>query len=225
MCNTNRKLYSDQARAGFLSADENKTFHKIRRSLQQDIFNRTIVDRNARILDIGCGAASFIGMLVKDGFFRVYGIEPDKKLVDFALQRYPELRGQVLCGSATELPFSTKTFDCVYFFNVMHHLIRPDDYIEALKQAKYVLKPSASLIMIEPCRKLLYRLKRGLLHILSPVSPFCRHVHSMMAAEKVIMEQFIDHRRGIARYANQMGFLTQYNRMHFHQWVFVARRN
>lgn len=86
------------------------------------------VDRNARIVEIGCGVGVQLEILHELGFEHLYGLD---------LQRYPlvvadQIRPYVhpVQGVARHLPFPDNSFDIVCTIDVLIHI--PPDTIEAV---------------------------------------------------------------------------------------------
>ncbi len=218
------KLYTQQARDGYTSVDENRILDKIRRSLQEKIFFKHVQDRESKILDIGCGGGKFLQILEREGFSNIYGVEPDQNLISTLLDHAPQFENRIRCGTATSLPFSDGSFDCVYFFNVMHHLQGSDEYRQAIYEANRILKVNGIVLMIEPCNAYIYSIKRNIAFSLSLVSKFFEKMYKMMAEERQLMEMYIRESSNIRKIIETSGFeIIQYNK-YFHQEVCVSRK-
>ena len=108
--------------AGYLAVTRNRVLHAVRRSIQMKAFSDFICDSDAKILDVGCGNGIFLKMLSDRGFANLYGVEPNEKLLENLKSSAPELACRVKKGLASNFPFLSNEFDCIYFFNVLHHL-------------------------------------------------------------------------------------------------------
>jgi len=100
------------------------------------------------VLDIGCGAGAFAGMLKERGGDsppEVWGIEMDPA----AAARAGETLDRVLVGDALDiLPgLPEGHFDCVVFNDVLEHLLEPGELLTRLRPA---LKPGAALVASIP---------------------------------------------------------------------------
>lgn len=219
------KLYTRQARNGYFDVDKNKYLDKIRRSLQSEIFLKYITNKENRILDIGCGSGKFLKILATYGFQRTFGVEPDRHLIDGLLAEFPEFEDRIKYSGATCLPFDDCSFDCVYFFNVMHHLQGTPDYLKAINEAHRVLVEGGILIMIEPCNSFIYSLKRNFARMLSPFSSFWSNMYNMMFEERELMEMYIAHSDGVCDQIKSSGFNVIRYTKHFHQSVIVAHKH
>ncbi len=119
------------------------------------------VDRDARILEIGCGVGVQLEILQELGFEHLYGLD---------LQRYPlvvadQIRPYVhpVQGVARHLPFPDNSFDVVCTIEVLIHI--PPDSTEAVLDD--IVRCSRQLIVgseyFAPTRtEFLYRGQRGI---------------------------------------------------------------
>ena len=178
-----------------------------------------------RILDVGCGDGQFLHDLAARGFSRLYGVDPDPRLVEETRSHDPGGGViQVRPGSATSLPFDGEYFDCVTFFNVLHHLLFREDYLRAPREVDRVLKPGGMVALVEPCRPWMYQLKRGLCRLLAPGVPLARTILEMMMAERRDVERFFRHHGLIRRGFLSLGYKPLRDRRLAHQWVLVVRK-
>ena len=221
---TNVKLYTKQARKGYTGVDKNKFLDKIRRSLQSKIFFEYIKNKESKILDIGCGGGKFLNILSANNYCNTFGVEPDQQLIEGLLAEFPEFKDRIKCSGATTLPFEDSFFDCVYFFNVMHHLQGMSEYRKAIDESHRVLRENGLLIMIEPCNAFIYSLKRNLALMLSHVSEMWADMYEMMIEEKELMGIFIAESYSLNEYILNGMFKLVQNTKHFHQSVLVVRK-
>ena len=119
---------------------------------KRDLLRRLLEDiglnRNAKILDIGCGIGEDLDVINKFG--DVYAIEYSLdaiKLID-----NKRIRG-LICNDATRLCFKDKTFDAVIILDVLEHLDRDK---EAFNEALRVLRKNGFLIISVPAMKFLF---------------------------------------------------------------------
>lgn len=218
------KLYTDKARKGYTDVDKNKTLDNIRRSIQSKIFFEYVESKDSKILDIGCGGGGFLKILSSNGYIDIYGIEPDPKLLEGVLDECPEFEGRVLCSGATLLPFEDDFFDCVYFFNVMHHLEDVGEYRKAIDESCRVLKETGLLIMIEPCNAFIYYVKRNVAFVLSHFSKFWANMYDMMSDEKELMEKYISEEHVLYGYIKGKKFKFVKNTKFIHQSILIAQK-
>ena len=101
------------------------------RAVARDVIAHFGLTPGMRVLDVGCGK----GFLVKDLMLECPGLEA----FGLDISRYaimnapPEIVGRLHLGSADDLPFPDRGFDCVLSVNTLHNLPRPR-VVTALKE-------------------------------------------------------------------------------------------
>lgn len=96
-------------------------------------------------LDIGCGNGSFGSMLKAKFGCTVFGIEPDETSAALASKNIDKVINTVFDEHIKGL--ENKQFDCIFFNDVLEHLVNPDD---ALILCKKLLKPNGKIIASIP---------------------------------------------------------------------------
>ncbi len=96
-----------------------------------------------KILDIGCGKGRFSEIFFMKGA-NIFGIDPSEKLLKEAREK--SFGKSFISGSATDLPFSDNTFDCVFCIEVLEHV---PDFRKAVREMVRVLKRNGKLIIID----------------------------------------------------------------------------
>jgi 2-polyprenyl-3-methyl-5-hydroxy-6-metoxy-1,4-benzoquinol methylase len=101
--------------------------------------------RDARILDVGCGAGALSAALKSSGAAHVAGVELDSQAAEKATARLDQL----IEGGAleAELPFSPGGFDYLIFGDVLEHLPAPE---KALERYLPYLAPEGRVIVSVP---------------------------------------------------------------------------
>jgi SAM-dependent methyltransferase len=102
---------------------------------------RTGLDRGWKVLDVGCGAGSFLG-LVADRGVEPSGLDASAELIGFAEARLPQADLRV--GDMEHLPWENDVFDLVTGFNSFFFA---DDMVAALREARRVAKPGAQVVI------------------------------------------------------------------------------
>lgn len=100
---------------------------------------------NPKIIDIGAGTGKYSIALAKEGY-DVTAIE----LVKHNLMTLKKQNSQVKAyqGNALDLKrFSDNSFDLVILFGPMYHLIKEEDKLQALKEAKRIVKPNGYIFI------------------------------------------------------------------------------
>lgn len=101
--------------------------------------------KGKRILDLGSGDGTYTKELFDRGKpFSIHGIDPSKKAIEIAKEKYGDRRITFAIGNADSLPYAANTFDLVHIRGVLHHMDNPNI---ALKEA---LRVATVVILIEP---------------------------------------------------------------------------
>jgi SAM-dependent methyltransferase len=85
-------------------------------------------ERNARVLDVGCGSGALLAFLRELGFHDLVGIEPSPGSVDLGQRLGLEIRA----GSLAALPGDLGTFDCIVISHVLEHLESPSEALQTV---------------------------------------------------------------------------------------------
>jgi len=206
----------------FVAHSRNRIIHRVRFSYYEKAFFSQITDKNARILDVGCGSGEFISLLQQRGYKNLYGVEIDPALVDMSSKVLPD----IIKSSAIDLPYDNNSFDCIYMFNVMHHLHDMAEYEQALAEMARCLRDGGRIILVEPCRLALYRLLKAVCFVGSPFSRFFRNFYLILHEENVYLSYFLRHldllRRRILASAE---FEVLEDSKLLHQWITVIAVN
>jgi len=97
--------------------------------------------RDARILDVGCGAGLFFDAL--DGFGRIEGIESDPA----ALAASGRWRSRIHAGELDASYTPSAAFDLILMLDVLEHIEAPDPL---LRRAADLLAPAGHLLVTVP---------------------------------------------------------------------------
>jgi len=87
------------------------------------------INKNSRILDVGCAMGGFLDFLSKKGFKNLFGIDMIDNYVDYANRKNIKL------GSAYSIPFKDSSLDLIILDQVLEHLEKPLDAIAEIKKA------------------------------------------------------------------------------------------
>ena len=116
-----------------------------RRRIVQTVLEQTLPDQGneiRRILDVGCGTGTNLGVLQRFG--AVEGVDAERAAVEFCHRR-----GQrsVRLAPASSLPYPDRSFDLVTLLDVIEHV--EDDQV-VLDEAWRVLVPGGRLLVTVP---------------------------------------------------------------------------
>ena len=107
---------------------------------------RIDLQEGSKILDLGCGTGELLKIL-EDRFpsSELTGIDLTEEMLAVAKQKLSD-NVELLLGSATSLPFDSKSFDWVIMSNVIGHL---SDKKTALKETHRVLKNPGKIVITD----------------------------------------------------------------------------
>ena len=107
---------------------------------------RVDLQKGSKILDLGCGTGALLKIL-EDRFpsSELTGIDLTEEMLAVAKQKLSD-NVELLLGSATNLPFDSKSFDWVIMSNVIGHL---SDKKAALKETHRVLKNPGKIVITD----------------------------------------------------------------------------
>jgi glycosyltransferase involved in cell wall biosynthesis/SAM-dependent methyltransferase len=118
-----------------------------------------------RLLDIGCSEGSLGSSVVNRCSISV-GMDLDLRSLKIARQRYDH----VVLGSATRLPFVSKSFETVFMLEALEH-VWPDQQ-NCLNDIRHIMIAGGNLIMSTPSKGKLLRYV-----FLDPAYAITRHMH------------------------------------------------
>jgi len=108
-----------------------KKQYGITRSEMNNKFLTQFVDRDSKILEVGCNVGNQLRLLQRMGYTNLYGIE----LQDYAVEKAKELtKGiNIIKGNADDIPFKGGYFDLVFTSGVLIH-INPENIKKVLEE-------------------------------------------------------------------------------------------
>lgn len=97
------------------------------------------------VLDFGSGTGANCSIFHPHLYL---GIDPDAERINYARRLYPSHKFLVFDGKV--LPVENKSVDNLLIIAVLHH-IPSDEITTYMKEFKRILKPTGSIIVMEPC--------------------------------------------------------------------------
>lgn len=141
-------------------------------------------------LDVSCGTGTVLSIL-KDSPLEKYGVDFSEKMIEEARRNVGD-DVRLYVASAEEMPFDKETFDVVTCSFAFHHYVRP---AAVLRELRRIMKPEATLIIVDPYLPLPLRL------LINPLLRFSNHgdyhmygqreLERMMRVNDFIMEDFV----------------------------------
>jgi pseudaminic acid biosynthesis-associated methylase len=125
------KKYTGRNACSAKALDEEckKNFGRTKTSLDKEFLKG--IDKNIKILEVGCNVAQQLRHLQIAGFKNLYGIELQWDAVERAKLYTKHMN--IIQGSAFDLPFKDGYFDLVFTSGVLIH-IAPKDLLSAMKE-------------------------------------------------------------------------------------------
>jgi 2-polyprenyl-3-methyl-5-hydroxy-6-metoxy-1,4-benzoquinol methylase len=137
------RLYAQESLADYFVALEERHEHKFAPRLRE--FASAGIAPGSRILDVGCGSGEFPALAAAAGYEAV-GIDVSGPSIRVARELHPAADFRV--GDAAELAkVEPASFDVVSLWDVIEHVMRPHDVIEACAA---LLRPGGTLVLGTP---------------------------------------------------------------------------
>ena len=108
------------------------------------------IDRQARILDYGCGYGRLSGLLAERGFVAVEGVDVAPNLIARARETHPSAHFALL-DSPPRLRHDNNSIDAVFLFAVLTCVPTDDGQRELVAELRRVLRPGGLLYLSDLC--------------------------------------------------------------------------
>lgn len=109
----------------------------------------SIVDRQAKVLDFGCGYGRTAKELAECGYTDVVGVDPSSAMIERGRSMFPEL--SLLHSAQAVLPFGDRSFDAIVACAVFTCIPSLEERAETVAEITRVLKPGGFLHVSEFC--------------------------------------------------------------------------
>ena len=97
------------------------------------------VDKDAKILDVGCGYGRTMNELYSNGYKNIVGVDTAAEMLNRGKREFPYLQ---FVQSSDKLPFEDNTFDAVILFGVLCSVVYDDAQLGLINEIKRVLIPN-----------------------------------------------------------------------------------
>lgn len=99
------------------------------------------MDKNVKILDLGCGAAGFSKLLATNKFSSIFSCDADVYGSDVSKFNFQK------CNLNEDLPYANEQFDVVVSLEVIEHLENPRKFI---REVHRITKPGGLILISTP---------------------------------------------------------------------------
>jgi pseudaminic acid biosynthesis-associated methylase len=190
------KEYTDRNTAENIIA-WNENYIKLYGVSRFDMFNTFLsgLDKESKILEVGCNTAQQLSALQTLGFKNLYGIE----LQPYAVEKAKSITRNinVIQGSAFDIPFKDGYFDLVMTNGVLIH-ISPDDIANALSE---IVRCSKKYIMgfeyfSKESKEVNYRGNKGFLWKMNYAQAYLDKFSSLSLVKEVQYPYIITEEKG-----------------------------
>ena len=180
-----------------------------------------LVDKKARILDLGCGSGPFLAYFASKGYRSLCGIEPDAALI----RNIPTgLPAEVKNCRAEAIDYPAASFDVVFIYCVLHHLKGAEAYRAACREVDRVLKPGGLVFVMEPGRYRLFLAIEVVVKLLGVFSRTFRAFAGTMVEEEEDQHFFLKNHRVVSEALLARGFQPVVDDYFIYSWIFTARK-
>ncbi len=121
-----------------------------RRRLLKFLLSTVKIPKEARLIDIGCGVGSNLGLLQSLGF-KLIGVDSEIYSLAYAKRRFPTI--PLINGNLLKLPFKTNSIDLVIATDILEHL---EEDTLGLREIYRVLKWKGEVLFTVPAFNFLW---------------------------------------------------------------------
>lgn len=144
-------IYSSYISSGFRNDYNEKEYLIQKRYFQKNYLEYLPQNKNARILDLGCGIGEFVGFCIEKNYLNVIGVDTSAENIEYCRSSY-EGGTFVLSDIFEYLENNTNKgdkFDCIIFNDVIEHLTK-NEVIDVLSKIKDNLDIGGNVIIKTP---------------------------------------------------------------------------
>lgn len=151
---------------------------KLSKKFYNLLSKNVILNKNDRVLDVGCGTGTVLKSFSDKCEINGFGIDVEQKMISIAKEKCPKMDIRVCSCEST--PFEDESFNVITACMAYHHFPNKEAFI---KESYRLLKIGGKLYIADPCFPFLVRkIMNGVLSLLKVVGEFF--------VEKELKEQF-----------------------------------
>lgn len=159
------------------------------------------VQKDKKIIDIGCGSGQALNVLRKNGYQNLCGLEPEKRL--FEKNDY----GIIKQGDCLNRPSVKNYYDIVLMLGVLHHLQNFNDIKTCLLNVKEVLKVGGRFYSVEQWKNIVRTIAMKLVRDtpLGLINKTLRIERELLNLERKQLTQWLEIEKQVTDYAQKIG--------------------
>jgi 2-polyprenyl-3-methyl-5-hydroxy-6-metoxy-1,4-benzoquinol methylase len=112
-----------------ITAGDHFYWNKARGRMHQDFFEKFLVGRSGRLLDMGCGLGFFLKAMAPYANWEAQGCEISPAAVRYARDTLGLTN--VICSRLEDAELPPRSFDIITIWDVIEHLLSPDPLLKA----------------------------------------------------------------------------------------------
>lgn len=148
------------------------------------LFNRFKMNKNQKLLELGCGRGEFLNEFVKCGL-EVHGVD----ISEYSRKFFSELNFKKVDIQNEKLPYQDNYFDFIYSKSFIEHFYYPE---KIFKEAYRVLKPGGIIITLTPEWQYIYKsFYEDFTHRVPFTKVSLKDIHLMNNFNSINVESFI----------------------------------
>ena len=171
------------------------------------LIERLNLEKNKKILEIGCGRGEFLNEFFLSGLDS-YGVDVSDYMKNF----FPHLKFKLANLENDKLPYDDNYFDIIYSKSVIEHFYYPE---KIFQEAYRVLKPGGTIITLTPEWEYIYKsFYEDFTHRVPFTKVSLKDIHEMNNFKNIQVESFkqlpiIFENNSYSFFFNFLSFLTR----------------
>lgn len=141
-------IYGNYIQNGFRNGNLKKMYKLQYKYFTRNYLKHLPINKDARILDLGCGIGEFIYFLRKKGYENIIGVDGSKENIE-CCRRLQETAKFINDDIFSYLKRDNEKFDCIVFNDVIEHLTK-EEVVDILLEIKDNIKKGGTLIIKTP---------------------------------------------------------------------------
>jgi len=135
-----------------------------------------------RVLDVGCGPGTLVGMLSRD--HEAFGVDITEPQIEYANRVYAAAPPSFFAGAVEDLPDELGQFDALSAVELIEHL-PPEMADRTLRAAVERLRPGGKLVLTTPDFRSAWPLVERIVDRLGEVEYYVQHINRLTPAKLV----------------------------------------